>query len=137
MKRALILLFTLFLAAGSFAADQKPLTKRERKDRIAKLDDKHRQFLMDVEAIIIDSERDTFLRLETAAQRDAFIDDFWRRRDLARGTTNFAAKDEYYDRVEHVKTAFEGVSSDRGRMWLVHGPPAAVIDVNCSGWQPM
>jgi Ca-activated chloride channel homolog len=136
MKRALILLLLLVVAAPSWAAD-KPLTKRERKDRIAKLDDPHRQFLMDVEPIMVDTERETFLRLETAPQRDAFIDDFWRRRDIARGTKNLAAKDEYYDRLEHVKTAFEGASSDRGRLWLVHGAPAVVVDVNCTGWQPM
>jgi len=99
VRRALFLLLALFVAAPSFAAEQKPLTKRERKDLIAKLDEKHRQFLIDVEPIIIDTERDTFLRLETAPQRDAFIDDFWRRRDHAQGTTNFAAKDEYEDLV--------------------------------------
>ena len=138
MKRTLVLLLTLAIAAPFFAADAKPLTKRERKELTAKLDDKHRQWLIDVDAIIIQSERDTFLRLESSAQRDAFIDDFWRRRDVARGTTNFAARAEYYDRLEAVKTEFGQASSDRGRVYLLHGPPAAVIDItNCSEFQPL
>jgi hypothetical protein len=91
MRRTLLILLALFIAVPSFAAEQAPMTKRERKDRIARLTEKHRQFLLDVEPILTATERDTFLRLESDAQRDAFIEDFWRRRDVARGTTNHSA----------------------------------------------
>jgi len=122
----------MLVAAPTFAADDPtPLTRRERKDRIAKLAEKHRQFLMDVDPIITDSERDTFLRLETDPQRDVFIDDFWRRRDVARGTTNNSARAEYFANLEFVKDTFGQVSSDRGRLYLVHGPPAAMVDIKC------
>lgn len=143
MRRALLLLLTLLLtllvgAPATFAADEKPLSKKERKERTAKLPEKHRQFLIDVDAIVQPAERDTFLRLETDAQRDAFIDDFWRRRDIARGTTNFAAKHEYYAQLEYVKEHFAQASSDRGRIFLVHGPPAEIIDIKCSRYyQPI
>src|SRR5688500_18780782 len=96
MRRTLTLLLAAFLAFGAVADEPDKLSRRERKDRIAKLSEVHRQFLIDVEPIIQPFERDTFLKLETDAQRDSFIEDFWRRRDLARGTTNHAARREYY-----------------------------------------
>jgi Ca-activated chloride channel family protein len=136
MKRALILLLTAVLTASAFAADE-PLSRRERKDRIAQLDEKHRQWLIDVEPIIVPAERDTFLRLDTAPQRDAFIDDFWRRRDVALGITNLASRDEYYERLTFVKENFKQVASDRGRIYLVHGVPRVLIDIKCSGFVPM
>jgi Ca-activated chloride channel homolog len=139
MRRVLIAALAIFLLAPSLAsAEEKPLTKRERKDRIAALADKHRQFLIDVEPIIVQTERDTFLRLDTEPQRDAFIDDFWRRRDIAQGTTNHAARADYYNNLEFVKETFGQVSSDRGRIYLVHGPPAEIIDIKCpSYFQPV
>ncbi|HEX7707770.1 MAG TPA: VWA domain-containing protein [Thermoanaerobaculia bacterium] len=130
---ALTRIATLFIAivlAGSAWADE-PLSRRERKELTAKLPEVHRQFLIDVDPIIVLTERDTFLRLATSAQRDAFIDDFWRRRDIARGTTNNAARHEYYAHLEYVKEAFGQTSSDRSRIYLVHGPPADIIDIKC------
>lgn len=132
MRTALTLLLTLTLAVSAAAADEtKPLSRSERKELTAKLTEKHRQFLLDVEPIIRQGERDTFLRLETDPQRDAFIEDFWRRRDIAAGTTNHAARDEYYSRLEFVKEEFGQASSDRGRIYLVQGPPADIIDIKC------
>jgi Ca-activated chloride channel homolog len=134
----LLLLVTLSLAAPAFAAKQEPLSRREQKDRIAKLDQRHRQFLIDVEPIIQPPEKDAFLRLETDAQRDSFIEDFWRRRDIARGTTNHAARDEYYARMDFVRENFESAASDRGRVYLIHGPPLGTLDVNCAQYvQPV
>ncbi|HEX2060163.1 MAG TPA: VWA domain-containing protein, partial [Thermoanaerobaculia bacterium] len=140
VKRILTAFLTLVLLAGAagVVAEEKPLTKRERKDAMAKLSDKHRQFLIDVDPIIQPTERDTFLRLETDPQRDAFIDDFWRRRDAMRGTTNFAAQREYEAQLEFVKENFGQVSSDRGRLYLVHGPPAVILDIKCTRYyQPV
>jgi Ca-activated chloride channel family protein len=130
-SRATALLLAILVLATAAFAEEKPLTKRERKDRVAALAEKHRQFLMDVEPIIAVTERDTFLRMDTEPQRDAFIDDFWRRRDIAQGTTNNAARAEYYNNLEFVKETFGQVSSDRGRIYLVHGPPAEIVDVKC------
>jgi Ca-activated chloride channel family protein len=127
---AAAVLLAIFLT-GAVYGEEKPLTKRERKDRIAALGEKHRQFLMDVEPIIVPTERDTFLRMDTEPQRDAFIDDFWRRRDIANGTTNNAARREYYNNLEFVKDTFGQASSDRGRVYLVHGPPGEIVDIKC------
>jgi VWFA-related protein len=139
MKRALAFLFLVLFTFFALAADKKPeLSRRERKDRIAKLTDVHRQFLTEVGPIIQPFERDAFLMLESDAQRDAFIEDFWRRRDIARGTTNGSARDEYYARLDFVRENFEGIASDRGTIYLVQGPPQGMIDAKCPQYfQPL
>jgi VWFA-related protein len=114
------------------------LSRRERKERIKNLADKYRQFLTDVEPIMQQAELDTFLVLETDAQRDLYIEDFWHRRDAAQGTTNHTFRREYYDRLEAVKVEFRYVSSDRSRVWLIHGEPSERIKIeNCRLLQPM
>ena len=75
------------------------LSRRERKDRISKLPESARRFLEDVEPIMLPTELDTFLVLETDAQREVYINDFWKRRDAAQGTSNHAFKDLYYQRL--------------------------------------
>ncbi len=107
------------------------LSRRERKDRIAKLPDQYRQWLLDVDPIILPTEVDAFLVLETDAQRDVFIADFWHRRDLAQGTTNHAFKDVYYERLEYVHENYKQVSSDRARMFLLYGEPVEVLKIDC------
>lgn len=131
MKRTLAVL-TLLLATFALTAEEKPLSRGERKERVAKLPEQHRQFLTDVEPIILATERDTFLRLETDAQRDTFIEDFWRRRDIAAGTTNHGFRREYEARLEFVKQEFGQVASDRGRIYLIYGPPLNLRTINCT-----
>ena len=114
------------------------LSRRERKDRIAKLTERHRQFLEDVDPIIQPAEVDAFLVLETDAQRDVYMEEFWRRRDVAQGTTNRAFKDLYYTRLETVKEEFKQVASDRSRIFLIYGEPNERIQVDCSRYlQPL
>jgi Ca-activated chloride channel homolog len=114
------------------------LSRRERKDRVAKLSEKYQQFLADVEPLMQESERDTFLILETDAQRDIYINEFWRRRDLAQGTSNNAFRDAYYARLEEAKDRFKQVSSDQARMYLLYGEPGEVIKVECDRYlQPI
>src|SRR6185295_343958 len=50
------------------------LSRRERKQRLEKLDVRHQDFAADVEPIILPAELDMFLMLESDAQRDAFVD---------------------------------------------------------------
>jgi Ca-activated chloride channel homolog len=108
------------------------LSRRERKDRISKLPEPARRFLEDVEPIMLPTELDTFLVLETDAQRDVYINDFWRRRDAAQGTSNHAFKDLYYQRLEDVREKYKQVSSDRSRTYLLYGEPLEVLKIDCS-----
>ncbi len=107
------------------------LSRRERKDRIKNLSDKYREFLQDVEPIMQESELDTFLMLETDPQREIYIADFWLRRDKLQGTTNHTFHDQYYERLETVREKFANVSSDRSRIYLIHGEPEEMIDSDC------
>ena len=108
------------------------LSRRERKDRMKALSDTYRQFLSDVEPIMLPSELDTFLMLETDAQREIYITEFWRRRDQAQGTTNHRYKDDYYLRLDEAKEKFKYMSSDRARMYILQGPPTEVLESDCS-----
>jgi Ca-activated chloride channel family protein len=108
------------------------LSKRERRARIEKLETRHQDFLTDVSPILLPAEIDTFLTLETDAQRDSYIDDFWRRRDALQGTTNRAFRDTYYARLDIAKEQFKRIESDRAKLFLVHGPPAEVVRAECS-----
>jgi GWxTD domain-containing protein len=107
------------------------LSRRERKDRMKALSDTYRQFLTDVEPIMLPSELDTFLILETDPQREIYITEFWRRRDLAQGTTNHRFKDDYYARMDEAKEKFKYMSSDRARMYMLQGPPSELLEIDC------
>jgi Ca-activated chloride channel homolog len=112
------------------------LSRRERKDRIKNLSEKYRQFLTDVDPIMNPTELDTFLILETDPQREIYVTEFWRRRDVANGTTNHSFRDQYYERLETAKEEFTNVSSDRSRIYLIHGAPAERIKIDCRLLQP-
>ncbi|HKR65012.1 MAG TPA: VWA domain-containing protein [Thermoanaerobaculia bacterium] len=140
MRRVAVLVATLVVATGILAeknkdaakADvQRKLTRRERNARIEKLDVRHQDFVADVEPIIVPAELDAFLMMETDAQRDSFIDDFWRRRDRIAGTTNLAFKDMYYHRLDAAKERFRKLGTDRAKIFLLHGPPAEVVRSEC------
>lgn len=108
------------------------LSRHERKERIKNLPEKYREFLSQVEPIMLPQELDIFLILETDPQRDIYIEEFWRRRDVAQGTTNHTFRDEYTARLETAKERFKNLSSDRARVYLIHGEPQDIISVDCS-----
>src|SRR5205085_2831648 len=51
---------------------QQKLTRRESKERVKNLSDQWREFLQDVEPIMLPQELDTFLTLETDPQREIY-----------------------------------------------------------------
>jgi TonB family protein len=82
----------------------------------------------DVVYIITPEERNTFLRLRTAEERDAFINAFWERRNSTPGAADNKFKDEHYRRIayanEHFATsAIPGWKTDRGRIYITWGAP--------------
>lgn len=71
--------------------------------------------------IVAPAERDAFLGLRTDEERDHFIEQFWQRRDTA-------FKTEHYRRIAYANQRFaapkaEGWKTDRGRIYIVYGPP--------------
>jgi GWxTD domain-containing protein len=83
----------------------------------------------DVLWIIAPEERAAFLKLSTDEERDEFIRQFWQRRDAgAPGGTNVRA--EHYRRVayanQHFAAGNPGWKTDRGRIYIVYGPPNSI-----------
>ncbi|MCP2605857.1 GWxTD domain-containing protein, partial [Candidatus Aminicenantes bacterium AC-335-O07] len=79
--------------------------------------------------IITPKEREVFYQLETDAQRDRFIKEFWRQRDPTPGTPRNEFKMEHYRRIEYANkwfgrgTSIPGWKTDRGRVYIILGEP--------------
>lgn len=75
------------------------------------------------------AEREGFKRLESDAERDAFIEKFWLRRDPTPGTERNEYKEEHYRRhifaTQNFQEGVPGWKTDRGRVYIIHGEPAA------------
>ncbi|HEU4889731.1 MAG TPA: VWA domain-containing protein [Thermoanaerobaculia bacterium] len=107
------------------------LSKRERRQRLEKLPERHQEFAANVEPIMLPAELDMFLSLEDDNARDTFVEEFWRRRDHVNHTSG-VFKEAYFRRLERARELFQRVSSDRARLFLLHGPPADVVRTNCA-----
>lgn len=84
----------------------------------------------DVVLIITPAELAAFEKLETDEEREAFIDDFWHRRDPDPDTVENEYKDEHYERVayanEHFASGKPGSMTDRGRIYIKFGKPDSI-----------
>jgi len=81
----------------------------------------------DVRWIITPEELSTFKQLSNDEERDAFIEQFWLRRDPTPDTPENEYKEEHYRRIayanEHFASGIPGWRTDRGRIYIVWGPP--------------
>ncbi|HVT03805.1 MAG TPA: VWA domain-containing protein [Thermoanaerobaculia bacterium] len=162
MKRLLIVMVVLSAAINTHAQSNNPappkeagqpaattvdpsrdpgvrkLTRRERKEALKNLQERFQQFLKDVEPIIQPTEVDTFLILESDAQRDRFIEEFWNHRDPDPKASGNPYRDNYFDRLAEAKQKFKFLISDRARMYLIQGEPGDVVKVDCDRYlQPI
>jgi GWxTD domain-containing protein len=93
---------------------------------------KYREWLKLTAYIIKDSERDVFMRLANDEERDAFIEAFWKQRDPTPATPENEFKDDIIKRFTEANKKFrfgstrEGWMTDRGRFYIILGPPASV-----------
>jgi GWxTD domain-containing protein len=90
----------------------------------------------DVVWIITDQERAAFKQLSNDEERDNFIEAFWQRRDPTPDTEENEYKEEHYRRIayanEHFAAGIPGWKTDRGRIYIMYGPPDE-IDSHPSG----
>jgi Ca-activated chloride channel family protein len=106
------------------AAPTRREVRREQREATAKLPEKYRQWLLEVDPLLSDEERALFLALTKDYQRDAFIDSFWKGRTEAR--RRWDAK------VEEAKRLYQGDLTDaRARFLLLNGPPAELLTSDC------
>jgi len=92
-----------------------------------KLAPPYAEFLSRVRYIITSEERKIFLETPDA-EKDKFIEEFWKRRDPDAATEENEFKMEYEDRLQKATEMFisEGIPgwlTDRGRIWVLFGPP--------------
>lgn len=91
------------------------------------LDPESQKFLSEVRYLITKGEHDVFLKLPPS-ERDQFIEEFWKKRDLDPETEENKFKDEYYRRIKEANRLFTeggtpGWLQDRGRVYILIGVP--------------
>jgi GWxTD domain-containing protein len=112
-------------------------TKQDEGAKKEKLGGVYKKWLDEtVRWIITDEETSVFKKLATNAERDQFIEDFWRRRDPTPDTEENEYKEEYFRRVAYANERFAagipGWKTDRGRIYIVFGKPDS-IDAHPAG----
>jgi GWxTD domain-containing protein len=117
-----LILALVFSAGGAAAADKNK----------NKLPERYRAWLeKDVAYIISKEEKDAFLQLPRDEDRDKFIEQFWDIRNPNPGSPENEYKNEHYRRIEYADTYFksewvkEGWQSDRGKIYIILGPPGS------------
>ena len=120
-KSLLLLLLLLFACSRGWAAREPALAPH------------YAHWLHEeVNYLITDEERDTFLHLTTDDRRDQFIEKFWRIRNPDPNAPTNAVKDTHYARLEYANAHFgspnrqNGFRSDRGMVYITLGPPQQV-----------
>ena len=90
----------------------------------------------DVRWIITDQEMKAFKSLSNDEERDAFIEQFWQRRNPDPESPENTFRDENYRRIaysnEHFAAGKPGWLTDRGHMYIAYGKPDS-IDSHPSG----
>ncbi|HTV57246.1 MAG TPA: GWxTD domain-containing protein [Verrucomicrobiae bacterium] len=120
-------------AAGQAAKER----SRKDKDLYKELASPYKKWLdEDVVYIITPEERSAFLHLSTNEEREQFIEQFWQRRNPDPDSPENTYKEEHYRRIayanEHFASGIPGWKTDRGRIYIMWGPPDE-IDSHPSG----
>jgi len=122
---------------------KRPLTEKQKKANAKalkqELGSSYKKWLNeDVRWIISPEELSAFRQLSNDEERDQFIEQFWLRRDPTPDTVENEFKEEHYRRIayanEHFAAGKAGWRTDRGRIYIVFGPPDE-IDSHPSGGQ--
>src|SRR6204780_3527717 len=101
---------------------------KSEKELRKELDSQYRKWLdEDVVYIISPEERSAFLHLATNEEREQFIEQFWQRRNPDPDSADNTFKEEHYRRIayvnEHFSSGIPGWKADRGRIYIMWGPP--------------
>jgi len=111
---------------------EKPKVSKEEKRRQKairnEMETPYKKWLSEeVPYIITDQERAAFKKLSTDDERESFIENFWERRNPNPGSPENEFKEEYYRRIayanEHYASGLPGWKTDRGRIYIMYGPP--------------
>ncbi len=127
------LLFASLLPTETDAALRQKKSRQSKSQNASQEDveDYFRKWLNeDVVHIISDEERRVFERLSTPEEKEQFIEQFWFRRDPDPRSAANEFKEEHYRRIAYANETFSsgipGWLLDRGRIYIIHGPPAEI-----------
>lgn len=131
-----LLLATALVALGPAAAlaqkdkkggDAQDVMSRERNVRKEKSKVFEKWLNEDAVYIITDEEKKAYKKLATDEEREQFIEAFWRRRDPDPDTEANEYLEEHYERIayanQHFASGIPGWKTDRGRIYIMYGPP--------------
>ncbi|MDE2926897.1 MAG: GWxTD domain-containing protein [Acidobacteriota bacterium] len=128
---SLLLVLTLTLAVVWAGPKEKDASSEEAVDY-------YNKWLNDtVVHIIAHDERAVFEKLTSPEEKENFIEQFWRRRDPDPRTMINEFKEEHYRRIayadDHFSSGLAGRNTDRGRIYIMHGPPAEIESFPAGG----
>ena len=141
MRKSAILTVFLVLLLVSFSAvwSQREESSDQSSDALLReeMEDYYKKWLsQDVVWIITPDEKKIFQALSTDEEKEQFIEQFWHRRDPDLTTSSNEFKEEHYRRIAYTVERFSsgapGWKTDRGRIYIMHGPPDH-IDPHPSG----
>jgi len=110
-------------------AENPEKTERRRAKAIQKeMESAYKKWLEEeVPYIITGEERAAFKKFTTDDERETFIEGFWERRNPNPGSPENEFKEEYYRRIaysnERYASGIPGWRTDRGRIYIMYGPP--------------
>jgi GWxTD domain-containing protein len=107
------------------------LTKKQQQELMKELGNPYKNWISGpISYIITPAERKAFDQLQTNGEREQFIEEFWARRNPDPGSEENTFKDQFYQRVayanEHFSSGVPGWRTDRGRIYIMWGPPTSV-----------
>jgi GWxTD domain-containing protein len=114
---------------------KRPLTDKQRfsrqKELHNELSDTYKTWLnQDVVWIISDEEKKAFKSLTNDEERDAFIEQFWLRRNPDPDSQDNEFREEHYRRIayanEHFAAGKPGWKTDRGHIYIAFGKPDSI-----------
>jgi len=113
---------------GSSASASSKESQRRQKKLTQELGPAYGSWLRDeVPDIMTEEEKRVFLDLSTNEEREQFIEHFWNRRNPDPESPTNAFKEEHYRRLayadEHFASGIPGRRTDRGRIYIIWGPP--------------
>jgi Ca-activated chloride channel family protein len=127
----LVVFFVLPLPAAAYHPYDRKVSQEELA-AIARLPERYRSWLEEVDVLLTEEERTTFLALEKDYQRDAFIKRFWEVRDPLLRTARNELKDRWATDVAQARSLFGDLKDGRSRVLLLNGAPGERIESNCS-----
>ncbi len=133
--RFFILLVSFAVASGLFSSPLLSAKKKEQGKERSLREETSDRFLkkwleQDVAYIITKEERAAFKQMTTDEERYEFIEQFWLRRDPNPDTLANENREEHYRRIAYANERFSsgkpGWKTDRGRIYIMFGPPDSI-----------